>query len=193
LKRILPLLAAVFLLSSCILVGDFGPYWDKGTIDPAILGWWQSPANKDKVKTRVMNHAGTYQIDEFDQNGWERPKDAEQARTLQIGNYRFFMLKIHDHGRWVTFGILRYKIEGDKMWMYTLNAKKMGVFLAREYPNEKNITAATCGGKKGCLGVHGSWVIIQKLDNNVYKILSSIPDTRAFWTLDKNSMTQKIQ
>jgi hypothetical protein len=181
LKRIAPLLVAVFLLSSCIAVGDFGAYWDKGTVDQSMLGWWQS-STKSKVKTRVRNRAGTYRLDEFDQHGREKPQDAMLARTLQVGNYSFLMIKVHDaqRGQWIPYGMFRYKIEDNRMWLYELNAKKIRAFLARNYPDEPNILAAVCKEKSRC--IHGSWVRILKLNKNVYKILSSIPDTKEFWT-----------
>ena len=99
------------------------------------------------------------------------------------------MIKIYDHGKWVPFGMHRYKIEGDKVWSYTLNAKKMRAFLAKKYPSEKNIISPLCQKKTCVLAAH---VSINKLNKNVYKILASIPDTKEFWTLEKEPMAQKM-
>ena len=40
-KRLWVFLAAVVLLSSCTSVDDFGSYWDKGVVDPALAGTWK--------------------------------------------------------------------------------------------------------------------------------------------------------
>jgi hypothetical protein len=192
--RILSLLLPILFLSACasnIEVKDFGPYWEKGIVDPAFLGWWKEPVDKDPLKFRVMNRAATYQIAVMDTNGWEIQEAEQQARTLQTGNYLFLMQKVPDrHDRWVPSSMHRYKIDGDKIREYTLNAKKMREFLAKNYSTEKNIDTVLCKktGKLGCV----DHTEIHKLDENVYKILGSIPDTKAFWTHEKNSL-QKMR
>ena len=39
-KHLLPVVA-ILLLSSCTTVDDFGAYWDKGFVDPALEGTWK--------------------------------------------------------------------------------------------------------------------------------------------------------
>src|SRR3977135_513896 len=40
-KRFSLCLVAVLVLSSCTPVDDFGVYWDKGFVDPALEGSWK--------------------------------------------------------------------------------------------------------------------------------------------------------
>ena len=173
---------AIFLLSACanISVQDFGPYWNQGTVDPALLGWWKSSDDKDQIKIRVMNRSSTYQVDYIDEKGWEHPDASLQARKILVGSYQFMLIKMQDRiDHWIPVMMYRYRAEGNTTWDYALNAKMMGVFLARNYPNEKNIVAVICRKKDSLCLPHTN---IRKLDKDVYKILASVPDTKAFWT-----------
>lgn len=185
LKHIFPILAALFLLSACapnISVQDFGPYWNQGKVNHSLLGWWNNPDEKDEVKIRVMNRSGTYQIDYIDKKGWEHPEASLQGRTIQVGSYWFMLIKMQDRTEhWVPFMMYRYTVEGNSTRDYTLNAKKMRLFLAKNYPGQENIQAVVCKKKETLCTPH---ISIRKLDNDVYKILASIPDTKAFWSLD---------
>jgi hypothetical protein len=40
-RHFLPIIAFL-LLSSCTEVEDFGAYWGKGVVDPALAGTWKS-------------------------------------------------------------------------------------------------------------------------------------------------------
>ncbi|MFH1157969.1 MAG: hypothetical protein V1721_03680 [Pseudomonadota bacterium] len=162
-KKILLCLTALFL-SSCIPVGDFGPYWDKGIIDPALLGKWNG---EDKEGYGIVDKGGTYQIDTLD----EREKKEKSyvpmtARTLKAGSYTFLMIKESNKKE-----VIRYKIEGDVIQKYSLAPEQLSAFLLKEkYPEAKNI-------------VFGE-VHIENFDDEVYKILSEIPDTKKFWVPD---------
>ncbi len=186
----MPLLLALFLLSACanISVQDFGPYWNQGTVDHALLGYWKVPDAKAQFKIRVLNRSGIYQVDYLDEKGWEDPESSMQARTIQVGDYSFMLVKTRDRAdHWIPFLMYRYRVEGNRVLDYALNADKMQAFLAKKYPDQKNIQAVVCKKKDNLCTPHTS---IDKLDKNVYKILASIPDTKAFWTLDHFS--QKI-
>ncbi len=177
--------AAVLLLTSCanISVKDFGPYWNQGTIQRDYLGWWETSYENTRYRIRVINREATYHVDFLDENGWEVREASLRARTLHIGTYLFLMNKTQDRtDHWVPFDMYRYKIENGNLKIYSLDAKKMRKFLAKNFPHEKNIKVG-CEGK--CFNKNSISII--KLDTNVYKILSSIPDTKYFWTVQKNS------
>ncbi len=185
LRNIFILFTAVFLLTGCanIAVEDFGPYWEKAGVDHRLLGWWEIPNDKDQYKIRIMNRASTLHVDTLDRNGWEDPEDSFRVRNLKVGIYPMMMVKIRDKtNRWKPFSVVRYKLEGDKLHTYSLNAKSIRKFLAKKHPTEKNITAS-CKGKCG----NKDSIDISKLDASVYVILSTIPDTAEYWERDDQS------
>lgn len=189
-RRAIFLVLTMFLLASCdnIQVKDFGPYWNRGTIDPALLGWWETHIDKDLIKIRVMNRSATYQIDPLDKKGWEHPEDSQRARTLQVGQYIFMMIKRQDRSdHWIPVALYRYKIEGDELHIYILNTKSMRTLLAKKYPKEKNITA---GCKGNCFAK--DTISVNRLDDSAYRILSNIPDTKEFWSRRNDAVWQRI-
>ena|ERR1035437_4676986 len=154
----------VVLLSSCIPVEDFGSYWKKGTIDPALLGKWGKMIPRDEddrkesrsVKTaneggiQVADKGGTYQIDSLDEDERQKKDYAPVfARTLKAGRYTFLMAitKEGDAKARVTKGLVRYKLEGDTFQQYHLVDERMGSFLKEKYPEVKNIEKPDCKGK----------------------------------------------
>ena len=200
--RNLFLFLAVLLLSSCIPVDDFGTYWKKGTVDPALLGTWvaiTSPARDadDRKEARtvrvadkkegmqVINKGGTYQIDSLDEQ--ERRKKnyiPVSARALVAGRYTFLMVidrEVNQKGRiTITRGLIRYKLEGGMFWEYSLADEPMGSFLREKYRRAKNIKKPGCKDKE--LKCAFGYVRIGTLDDEVLKILAEIPDTKEFWT-----------
>ena len=50
-KRLWLCVAGSLALTSCVFVNDFGTYWDKGFVDPALEGSWirRSCAGVDSV------------------------------------------------------------------------------------------------------------------------------------------------
>lgn len=190
LRNLFIVLIASFFLSGCanIAVEDFGSYWEKSGTDHQLIGWWKDPDDKEQYKIRVINRASTLHVDIIDRNGLEDPKGSMRIRNLKLGEYHVMMVKIQDKGdRWKPFSIVRYKLDGKRLYTYSLNAKSIKKFLAKNYPAEKGIIAS-CEGK--C--AYKDSTRIPRLDANIYKILSSIPDTKKYWELDKQSL-QKIR
>ena len=196
--RNLFLCLAMVLLSSCIPVDDFGTYWEKGTIDPALLGRWveiTSPARDadDRKEARtvkvsdkkegiqVVNQGGTYRIDSLDEEERQKKDYAPMpARTLKAGCYTFLMVidKERDDKSRISRDLVRYEIQGDVFRDYSLDDGRMSAFLEEKYPGAKNIGRPACKGNGKCL----RFVRIGTLDDEVFKILSEIPDTKEFWT-----------
>ncbi len=194
-KNFLLCLAVVFL-SSCIPVDDFGSYWQKGYVDPALLGKWSvtTPREDDERKEarsvkvvvdvfQVVNKKGIYQFDSLDEKDrQEKDYSPEPARSLKVGSYMFLMepdkknLKKH---RFIKGYIRRYKLEGNVLQFCSLVPERTGAFLNKKYPKTKNIRRHVCIGKCMWDGVN-----IKKLNDEVSKVLSDIPDTKEFWQCD---------
>jgi hypothetical protein len=173
-KHFLPILVAVFLLSSCIPIEDFGVYWDRGIVDSSLLGRWEH-TGKDQDKYQVTDHQGTYYLDAFE-NGNKRPQDDLSARTLHIGNYVFLMVKVRISS--TAIGLARYEVEDRKLKLYVLSKDKMRIFL-KKYPGVKNIKVSSGTTNS----IFDTGVTVKKLDEAVHKIISDIPDTKEFWSL----------
>jgi len=182
--RNLLLCLSVVLLASCIPVEDYGPYWKKGVVDPALLGVWQkvpvpdaddrresrsikSPAN-DGV--RVTAGKGSYRIDTLDEKE-RQEKDYRPliARTLKDGPYTFLMANDGPNPDFI-----RYVLKDGTAAQYRLEGAPMGRLLKEKYPHAKNI------------GTNCKWapLCIRKFDAEVYAILAAIPDTPEYWTLE---------
>ena len=80
------MIISLFVLSGCILVDDFGPYWDKGVIDRELEGQWydQEPDGEGKPPAFVIEGDVMTMIDE--------DGDEQEARTLELGAHKFLML-----------------------------------------------------------------------------------------------------
>src|ERR1700722_17096362 len=92
------LIAVAFLmLTSCIDVDDFGTYWDKTTIDPALAGDWlrvpvsEHDAEKDFPAGQVWHFIlkdGAYEI-QTHLDGKQDDDPAYPVKTLALGPYLF--------------------------------------------------------------------------------------------------------
>ena len=182
-------------LCSCIPVSDFGAFWDKGTVDPALVGKWDEIPGKDapppeagkenKSSIEITSDNGAYKIDSLDEEERKKADYAPMAaRTLTAGSYAFLMVK---EGTDKDGDMIRYKIEGDVFREYTLNDGQMAALLKQKYPGAKNIGKPECKEEK-CLF---DGLRIEVLDDEVYKILSEIPDTPEFWTAEDKYRRQK--
>ena len=172
-KKFLLCLTVLFL-SSCIPVEDFGIYWDKGIVDSALLGKWKGKENNGY---HMVNKGGTYQIDSLDEEDKKEEGYAPiAARTLKVDGYTFLMAFLKEDDEKVPV-LIRYKKKGDIIQQYSLKSKRMSAFLEKNYSKTKNIKKSECEGK--CWYDPG--VRIEKFDDEVYKILSEIPNTKEFW------------
>ncbi len=98
------------LLNACIVVDDFGDYWNKGFIDNCV----NEIASNDSDYDRASHHKTML------------------LRSLRIGKHTFLMMRddMDDKGG----NLIRYKIEDGEYISYRLNESKRDDFL-REYPS----------------------------------------------------------
>jgi hypothetical protein len=191
-KRLWPCLVAILVLSSCTWVEDFGMYWDKGFIDPALEGSWKKLGlpgedpndipGPDLLRfTRNGSSYSAQGINPIDQTA--EPDVIEQqkavnaqvmsARTLRIGKHLFLMQR--DPGGEGKGTIQRYDVRRGMLQEYWMNNGAGVDFLEAKHPTAKNI--------KRNVG-EGEYVVIDTFDDEVFRVLSEIADNPAYWFLN---------
>lgn len=99
------------LLTGCIIVEDFGTYWNKGFTDKCV----------NDIVYREMES----------DNEEEKAQDV-LLRSVRIGGHTFLMMREHEEDK--GGNLVRYIIEGGEYVTYRLNEAKRDEFLQR-YPN----------------------------------------------------------
>jgi hypothetical protein len=183
-KKLL-LTIAVLMLTSCIDVDDFGAYWDKATIDPAVAGdWLRVPVSANDAANDFPTgqtwhftlKGGAYQV-QTHLDGKEDDQPAYPVKTLMIGHYRFLALGPKQGS------IVRYEISDDTFTAYGLNFVTAWEYIKKKYPRESGNFVRS--------DMKDAPVKISLLDDNVYKILSQLPCDERFW--NKGILLQRIK
>ena len=189
-RHLLPI-AACLLLAACTEVKDFGAYWDKGFVDPALEGTWKKiglPGKKlnstpGPDKLLFVKDGLSYAVQAINPIGRTLPDDVAAqrkndnegritVRTLKIGKHLFVMAKGEEGTQDGT--IERYEIQGHVLREYFLNNGAALDFLGTRHPTARNI-----GKNRG----DGRYVVINTFDDEVFRILSEIADDSAYWDL----------
>ncbi len=151
----LPLLLAAlacFLLSSCLQVMQFGDYWEKGTVDTSLEGYWQfDEAGANRINIVAMNaphHMLFIQIGEL----------LMQGRTIEDQGQKILMLKPFHEAKEAGWGwLLPYrKHEGSIRFQRPAkkNPSAINAYFAKYFPKEKGKPApliAQVGGNYDAL------------------------------------------
>lgn len=120
------LLLALLLLTSCITVGSFGPYWNSGKVDKALAGKWESArADKGGKGIEFLEEERLYRM-HLEDGG-----DDKFVRTLTVNDSTFLMTKKHEDDEGGT--LIAYVIQGDALVFFAPNRDKNKDFIAR-YP-----------------------------------------------------------
>ncbi|MDX2028845.1 MAG: hypothetical protein SFW62_09460 [Alphaproteobacteria bacterium] len=164
----------ILLLAACIDVDDFGAYWAKASLDPALRGDWLTVKNEKgddaPQKWRFIEKQGAYKAQPYSMDGQKENGEEYPVKTFTVGPYKFFM-----RGQTDKLGgyLLRYQITDGKLVVYMLNDSAMEKFMNKNYPNRRNIYMGESWGKPE--------LKIKKFDGDVYKILAAIPDDETYW------------
>jgi hypothetical protein len=189
-RRLLPVVV-LLLLSSCTPVDDFGAYWDKGFVDPALEGTWKkigipgqdlnaTPGADRLLFTKDGPSYSWQAINPLDSTlsddaAAQRRKDNDARlalRTLKIGNHLFFAARGPQGNRG---GMLnRYEVQGDLLLEDFINNGTAVDFLEAKHPTARNIHKNKAEGR---------YVVIETFDDEVFQILSEISDDAAYWDL----------
>jgi hypothetical protein len=187
-KRAFVVLMAL-LVTSCIDVDDFGEYWGKARVDRAFSGSWKriSPPLEvgksdllQKLKFGIKDNAYEVvtkgiSIKEDSGKAVEESETLYPFKTLEVGHYHFLIT--YDANK-KKGQMHRYEVNGNIFAVYGLQYKAACEFFQNNYPDAKNIQH---------YGHHGQWgpeCRIRSVDNEIYKILSAIPDNETYWGID---------
>jgi len=189
-KRLCVCVAATLAMVSCIPVDDFGTYWDKGIVDPALEGTWKNiglPGStpQERLGARELRFTRTgsfYSVNMVGIDPSMAPEVLERvrrrnaragiARTLRLGKRRLLM----ERSREAPYdGILTsYEIRGRTLSEYWFLGVEAVEFLETKHPGAKNIHK-----NDG----EGEFVVIDTFDDEVFRILSEIADDSMYWVL----------
>ena len=185
-------IVAFLILTSCTPVADFGAYWDKGFVDPALEGRWKKTDLPGRDPKSVPGADELLFVKNGPSYAWQmiNPIDgtltADQAarrkadnearldlKTLKIGNHLF--LAERSPGAKRDGNIVRYEIQGNLLLEYQIDNGRAVDLLESKYPTARNIHK-----NKG----EGSYVVIDTFDDEVFQIMSGISDDPAYWEVE---------
>jgi hypothetical protein len=174
------LVSLLFLpLAACIPVEDLGDYWAKAQKDPQLVGSWkvvEGPAENVGTIRRFIDSGDGFTQSVFDSQG--KPIDTHPPKgclfkTLKIGPYTFlFFGSSEPSAAGKREGTLdRYRIQGDTAEFIENLGPNWVEYVKTNYQNAANM--------KKNIG-EGDYVRIIKFDDEVAKIISSVPDTEYY-------------
>lgn len=121
-------LSVFLLLAGCITVKNFGAYWAKGTLDPALAGTWNS--------TRAANGGSSVTFSAEDDNVYRmhftNGGEDKFVRSLKVADSTYLMTKQKPDDEGGT--LIAYVIQGEDLAFFAPNRDKQKDFLQR-YPN----------------------------------------------------------
>ena len=173
-KRLWLCVACSLVLTSCVPVDDFGKYWDKGVVDPALEGSWQKLGCAGESPDGTSGRDGW----RFTKNGanysLQATNDEEitSARTLRVG--RQLLLMQRDAVSPKDGLLTRYEVHGRTLNAYVLDHAAAADFLEQRHPNAANIRINKDDGR---------YVVIGTFDDEVFRILSEFVNDPAYWIL----------
>jgi hypothetical protein len=176
----LVLVLATLPLSSCFSVDDFGAYWKKAGIDKRLAGSWkETKVSQESLyglgpEVRFVAKGDAYEMSLV----VEGQTSSVPAKTLNVGRYQFLANR-PDHpirpddavgpdGR-PQGRLQRYKVNSHVL---ELCDSKLNEFVRTHFPHAVNFTQ----------GSDGDYMEIGLFDDEVFTILSAIPDTATYWT-----------
>jgi hypothetical protein len=189
-KKLCLCVAATLAMVSCIPVDDFGTYWDKGVVDPALEGTWKNigvPGStpQERLGARELRFTRTGSFYTMNMVGIDpsmapevlervrmRNARAGIARTLRLGKRRLLMERNREAP---SDGVLTsYEIRGRTLSEYWFLGVEAVEFLETRHPGARNIHK-----NDG----EGDFVVIGTFDDEVFRILSEVADSPTYWTL----------
>jgi len=118
--KLIFLLIVITSLPSCIIVDDFGVYWNRGIADPDVVGKWQ---RNDGFIINFIEEDGSLIL--LDKEGEKRT----YFRTIGAVGYKFFLIREDDEdGNLRKDGIvLLYKTDEKNLYRFALNKESEGL------------------------------------------------------------------
>jgi hypothetical protein len=165
-------LTALLCSAACIPVDDFGPYWNRASIDRRLVGEWkqvpmapgQTPGDGFGIGEvmRIAIKGDAYELTPLDDAGKQRDDPLYPVKTLTVGPHSFLVYGPTD-------GLMeRYRLQGRTLTICWQFGAAMVDFITARYPKAVNI---------GRNEDDGRFVVIKRFDDEVFRAVASIPDT----------------
>lgn len=154
-------LIALLLLGGCILVDDFGEYWNKGIIDEKLEGKWHNQSASDSG-LEIVREGDHYRIIYTKQN-----QEYEEAKTIILDGYSFLMVK---QKKDKTGGVMYpYIVENNKLVFFAPDKKKKDEFIRNFVSKDTEIYQAS--------------VRVKILNEDTAKLLKDIAKREDYWVV----------
>jgi len=179
----------ILLLASCIDVDDYGDYWGKTIVDPALAGHWAKMSEDEDGKTTGQEYTfivknGAYEVQSYKDGQADSDGPMYPVKTLNVGRYRFLASGPQ------TGKIIRYEIANDTAAWYVLNPKSAWAFIRKNYPDQQGFYRGDPDNPDASNIPADEPVSIKLFDDEVFAILSAIPDNEIYW--DPDTQLKKI-
>jgi len=168
-RSLATLAGMTFLLVSCIVVHDFGEYWGKGYVDPALAGTWLDGKGNSMT---FLKDGDSYKVFYS-----QRDEEIEAARTLKLGDATFLMVK--EKKRNISGSLNLYAFVGGKLSFYVPNPDKKDDFIANY-------------GNSG-IRVNRNSVEVEKLEPQIADVLLKITQEPKYWEISKTYARAKLE
>ena len=190
-KRFIACLAVVVIQTACLDVENFGVYWDKGFVDPALEGSWK----KIGLRGQKINDTPGPDIWRFTKDGTSyslqgiNPIDPSSpadkiaqaqadndtrvpVRSLRVGDYLLLMQFAPDPSGqgWME----RYEVKGDTLREYWIENSTAVDYVLDRRPTPRNITKNTGEGRR---------LVIHTFDDEVFQVLGELGNKSRYWRL----------
>jgi hypothetical protein len=183
-------LCFVLLLTACIDVDDYGDYWDKATIDPALEGRWAKVSEEDDSKLTNQEYLFTVKNNAYSVQSFKSGKPTEDdpiypVKTLELGRYKF-AASGPDKGT-----IIRYEINGNESTWYVVNPSLAWDFIQKNFPDQTGIYRDDPDPTDTAENNRDRPLHIGQFDDDVAKVLAAIPNNEVYW--DPDTKLKKAQ
>jgi len=176
-------LCCLFLLTACIDVDDYGDYWSKTMIDPAIAGRWAKVSEENESKLTGQEWELTLKDNAYSAQSYKDGKKTDEdplypVKSMQIGNYTFLATG-PERGT-----IVRYNIVGDTASIYVANPTMAWDFISRQFPDQSEIYRDDPDPADSAEDNRDRPLHIKEFDDDVAKVLAAIPNNGMYWEID---------
>jgi hypothetical protein len=118
LKSLIVLFAVTLSLAGCLLVEDFGKFWDQGHADIDLVGQWHHTQASDNV---IFVKKGNTLVYMDKKSG--KTADTTELRTTIYGENKFLLARNNK-----AKGLFHYTIKGDIFTLYAFKKESRGEF-----------------------------------------------------------------
>jgi hypothetical protein len=177
------ILCCALLLASCIDVDDYGDYWSKMTVDPALAGRWvkMSEIEDDKTTGREFTFTAkddAYEVQSYKDGAADEDGPLYPVKTLDAGPYKF-LASGPEKGK-----IVRYVVKGNMSTWYVLRGSAAWAFIRKNYPDQHSFYRGDPENPNNPNVAPDEPVSIKQFNDETFAILSAMPDGELYWDPD---------